>query len=627
MSSREVAETLDFQAEITQLLDLMIHSLYSTKDIFLRELISNASDAIDRLRFAALSDERLYEGDTAYQIQVSYDPAARTITIVDNGIGMTRDEVVEHIGTIARSGTKAFLQSLTGDQQRDAHLIGQFGVGFYSAFVVADRVTLTTRHAGLPTATGTRWESEGKGSYTITTADVPVRGTQITLHLRDGEDDLLDGARLRTIIRTYSDHIVVPILMPSEEPDATAPEQVNQAAALWTRPKATITPEEYAACYRNLTHDFDDPLLTIHSRMEGTLEYTLLLFIPTEAPFDLWQRDRQHGVKLYVRRVFILEDTAHLLPSYLRFIRGLIDSNDLPLNVSRELLQQNRLIDQMRSTAVKKILGALTELAEQDAAKYATFWEAFGRAFKEGLVEERTQGSTLLPLLRFASTADATGTQATALAQYRERMRPGQNTIYYVIADSYTAASESPLLEVFRQKGVEVLLLTDPVDAFIETSLREFEGVPFHSVARGAIDLSAIAPLETNDTPQQDAPAPVDDAVLPRMAEVLSEAVKEVRATTRLTTSPACLVNDEQALDPALARLLKANGQAVPETRLILEINLAHPIVRRMAEATDTQRFAEWAQLLYEQAILTRGDQLVHPARFVERLNTLLTEA
>ena len=625
MSSVGERETLGFQAEITQLLDIMIHSLYSNKEIFLRELISNASDAIDRLRFAALSDDRLYEEDTDYQIRVSVDAHARTITISDNGIGMSRDEVIEHIGTIARSGTKEFLQALTGDQQKDAHLIGQFGVGFYSAFVVADSVTLITRHAGLAPGEGARWESDGRGSYTIEPFEKLARGTTITLHLRDGEDDLLSGYRLREIIRKYSDHIVVPILMPAEGQDANGDEQVNRASALWTRPRGEITPEEYAEFYRNVTHDFDEPLITIHSRMEGKLEYTLLLFIPTEAPFDLWNRERRHGVKLYVRRVFIMDDAEKLMPGYLRFVRGIIDSDDLPLNVSRELLQQSRVIDQMRTNAVKKVLSSLGDLAGNDPEKYATFWRQFGRAFKEGLAEDVPNRETLIPLLRFASTAGNGEAQQVALDQYVERMKAGQTQIYYLTAESYAAASESPLLEIFRQKGVEVLLLTDPIDYLIESALTEYKSFTIQSISRGSVDLGAIAAPATEDD-HSDEPAASTD-LLGRVKAALGEAVKDVRASSRLTTSPACLVNDEQDLDPTLVRLLKANGQQVPMSRPILELNLSHPVVRRVEGESDSQRFADWAQLLYEQSVLSRGDQLDHPAKFVARLNALLAGA
>ncbi len=685
-------ETLGFQAEITQLLDLMIHSLYSNKEIFLRELISNASDAIDRLRFAALSDEQLYEGDTDFKIRVSVDKAARTITIADDGIGMTRDEVIEHIGTIAKSGTREFLKSLTGDQQRDAHLIGQFGVGFYSSFVVADRVTLLTRHAGLQPDEAVLWESDGRGEYTITMTEKHARGTTVTLHLREGEDDLLDGYRLRSIIRKYSDHIVVPILMPAEG-DASegaadegaedegalsrGEEQVNSASAIWTRPRSEITQAEYTEFYRHVAHDYGEPLVTIHSKLEGAQEYTLLLFVPSEAPFDLWQRDQRHGVKLYVKRIFIMDDAEQLMPSYLRFVRGIVDSSDLPLNVSRELLQQNRLVEQMRATATKRVLSALADLAQQQTAalaqaaqtaaatedatgagpagdedqpdasspatdgddaqstgpasnageKYSIFWRQFGRVLKEGLGEDRANRDQLLELVRFASTFTADARQEVALAQYVARMKPGQQKIYFLTAETHQAASQSPLLEVFRQKGIEVLLLSDPVDFLLEAQLQDYQGHSFQSVARGALDLDGI----TGDTPAEDSATPAPDAsataaLTQRLRAALGRLVKEVRLSTRLTTSPACLVNDTNDLDPNLIRLLKSAGQEVPQSTPILEINARHALIQKLAGEEREDRFAQWAQLLYEQSVLSRGDQLEDPVGFVQRMNMLLVD-
>src|SRR6266496_1560800 len=503
----------------------MIHSLYSNKEIFLRELISNASDAIDHLRFATLSDETLHENDVDPKIYVAYDKDARTITVSDNGIGMNREEVVEHIGTIAKSGTREFFQSLTGDQQKDASLIGQFGVGFYSSFVVADRVTLITRRAGLTPEQGVRWESDGQGEYTLETVTKDARGTDVILHLREGEDDLLSGYRLREIIRKYSDHIMVPIMMKSEDKEKQGEdEQVNRASALWTRPKSEISEDEYKELYRHISHDFGDPLAYVHSRMEGAYEYILLLYIPERAPFDLWMRDRRHGVKLYVRRVFIMDDAEQLMPGYLRFIRGVVDSNDLPLNVSREILQHNKLIEMIRSNAVKKVLGMLTDLVVNDEQKYAIFWKEFGRAFKEGLAEDSGNRETIAKLLRFASTASANETQDISLETYVARMKEGQDKIYYNIADSYVAAKDSPLLEVFKKKGIEVLLLSDPVDYILEPELSEFNGIQFQSVSRGAVDLGKLED-EQEKQEQQKAAGEFKDLV-ERVKTVLGEKVK-----------------------------------------------------------------------------------------------------
>ena len=619
-------ETLGFQAEVKQLLDLMIHSLYSNKEIFLRELISNASDAIDRLRFAMLSDESLHENDSELQIRVAYDKDARTITVTDNGIGMGRDEVAEQIGTIAKSGTREFFQSLTGDQQKDAHLIGQFGVGFYSAFVVADKVTLTTRRAGLAPEEGVRWESNGQGEYTLETVEKPVRGTEVVLHLREGEDELLDGYRLRSIIRKYSDHITVPILMKVEDKDKEEEERVNRASALWTRPKNQISEEEYTEFYKHIGHDFDEPLAYVHSRMEGTQEYILLLYIPSRAPFDLWNRDSRHGVKLYVRRVFIMDDAEQLMPTYLRFVRGIVDSNDLPLNISREILQHNRMIDTIRSNAVKKILGQLTDLATKDKEKYATFWQAFGRVLKEGLAEDHGNQETIVKLLRFASTYSSSETQDVSLEDYVARMKEGQDKIYYLIAESFAAAKDSPLLEIFKKKGVEVLLLSDPVDFLLEGEIREFQGTTLQSVSRGEIDLSKLKVEEEEKEEQQESAGETQE-LLERLKTVLDEKVKEVRLTTRLTTSPACLVVGEYDMDPNLQRLLKASGQTIPSAKPILEINVHHPIILKLRDEGDEKRFADWAFVLFDQSVLSLGEKLDDPINFVNRLNGLLAEA
>ena len=617
-------ETLGFQAEVTQLLDLMVHSLYSNKEIFLRELISNASDAIDRLRFEALSDETLNEGDTDLKIHVAYDKDARTITVSDNGIGMSREEVIEHIGTIAKSGTREFLKSLTGDQQKDANLIGQFGVGFYSSFVVADRVTLTTRRAGVDPQQGVRWESDGRGEYSIETVEKASRGTEVVLHLREGEDELLNGHRLRTIIRKYSDHITFPIMMKVEEKDKDEEEQVNRASALWARPKSEISQEEYNEFYKHVAHDFSDPLAYVHSRMEGAYEYILLLYIPSQAPFDLWNRERRHGVKLYVRRVFIMDDAEQLMPGYLRFVRGIVDSNDLPLNISREILQHNKLIEMIRSNAVKKVLGMLTDLSANDEQKFATFWKEFGRVLKEGLAEDAGNRESIAKLLRFATSTSTNETQDVSLETYIARMKEGQDKIYYNIADSYDAAKDSPLLEVFKKKGIEVLLLSDPVDYILEPELSEFNGIQFQSVSRGAVDLGKMEDEEEKE--EQQKVAGEFKELVEHVKTVLGEKVKDVRTTTRLTSSPACLVVDEYGIDPGLERLLKAAGQNVPASIPIMEINPYHPIILKMKSESDEQRFSDWSWILFDQSVLSLGEQLENPVKFVNRLNDLLTQ-
>jgi molecular chaperone HtpG len=623
MTTETQKETLGFQAEVRQLLDLMIHSMYSNKEIFLRELISNASDAIDHLRFDALSDASLYEKDTDFKIRVSYDKEARTVTVADNGIGMTRAEVVDNIGTIAKSGTREFFQSLTGDQQKDANLIGQFGVGFYSSFVVADRVTVTTRRAGLPIEEGVRWESDGQGEYTLETVERPSRGTEVVLHLREDEEDLLNGYRLRTIIRKYSDHIMLPIVMKVEAEDKDEDEVVNKASALWTRSKSEISEQEYNEFYKHVAHDFTDPLAYVHSRMEGTLEYTLLLYIPSRAPFDMWTPEFHHGVKLYVRRVFIMDDAEKLMPRFLRFVRGVIDSNDLPLNVSRELLQQNRMIDTIRSNSIKKVLGLLSDLAANNQEKYTTFWQEFGRVLKEGLLEDHANYDTLVNLLRFATTTSGSEKQDVSLEDYVSRVKEGQDKIYYIVADSYAAAKDSPLLEIFKKKGIEVLLLSEPVDLLMTSELRDFKDLQFQSVSKGEVDLSKLEDEEEKAEQQKSADEAKD--LLTRLKTVLDERVKDVRTTNRLTTSPACLVVDTYGIDPSLKRLLQSAGQHVPEDKPILEINPQHPIVLRIKDEADEQRFANWAHVLFDQSVLSSGEQLTNPVSFVSRLNDLLT--
>ena len=624
-------ETLGFQAEVKQILDLMIHSLYSNKEIFLRELISNASDAVDKLRFEAISDNGLYENDAELRIRVAVDKAARTITVSDNGIGMSRDEVIQNIGTIARSGTREFFKSLTGDQARDANLIGQFGVGFYSSFIVADRVTLLTRRAGAPAGEAVRWQcdmGEAAGEYTIEPATKEGRGTEVTLHLREGEDDLLDGFRLRALIRKYSDHIAVPILMAKEEwdkekneyRDTGETETVNQANALWTRPRSEIKDEQYIEFYKHVGHDLDPPLAWTHNRVEGRHEYTQLLYIPARAPFDLWDRDHRRGLKLYVRRVFIMDDASQLLPAYLRFVRGIVDSNDLPLNVSREILQQNRDIEAIRAGSTKRVLDLLADLAENDREKYATFWKEFGLVLKEGVVEDHANKERVAKLLRFSTTHDDNEDPRVSLADYVARMKEGQDTIYYVTADTFRAARNSPHLEIFRKRGIEVLLLHERIDEWLVTNLGEFDGRKLVSVARGELDLGKIGTEE--EKKEQEAAAGEHAALVDKLKGVLGEKVKDVRVSTRLTESPSCLVADVRDMGGNLARILKAAGQKVPDAKPILEINPGHPIVKRLAPGD--ARLADWANLLFDQALLAEGGQLEDPAEFVKRTNDLM---
>ncbi len=620
MTTATQKETLGFQAEVKQLLRLMIHSLYSNKEIFLRELISNASDACDKLRFEALSDAALYEGDAELKIRIAYDKDARTITISDNGVGMSRNEVIEHIGTIARSGTREFLDRLTGDQSKDAHLIGQFGVGFYSAFIVADKVTLITRRAGLGAEHGVSWESAGEGDYTLETVTKPGHGTDVILHLREGEDEFLADWRLQSIVRKYSDHITLPILMRLEGKDAD--EAINQANALWARPKAEITEEQYTEFYKHVAHDFEPALAHVHSKVEGKQEYTLLLYVPGHAPFDLWDRDQQHGIKLYVRRVFIMEDVDKLMPHYLRFVRGVIDSNDLPLNVSREILQHSRDIDTIRAGATKKVLGMLEEMAANDAEKYAQCWKEFGRVLKEGVGEDFANKERIAKLLRFSTTQDDSETQQASLADYVARMKDGQDKIYYVTADSFAAAKNSPHLEIFRKKGVEVLLLSDRVDEWMVSNLPEFEGKSLQSVAKGELDLGALEDVEEKKAREQESDAFKDFTA--KMLASLGEQVKEVRISHRLTDSPACLVVDAQGMGMNLERMLKAAGQNVPLSKPILEVNPQHPLVTMLKEESDAGCFGDLSQILLDQALLAEGGQLEDPAGFVKKLNGLM---
>jgi molecular chaperone HtpG len=619
MSDTTTRETLGFQAEVTQLLHLMVHSLYGNKEIFLRELISNASDAADKLRFEAMTDGALYEKDPDPKIRVSYDAAARTITVSDNGIGMSRQEVIDHIGTIAKSGTKEFLARLTADAAQGAHLIGQFGVGFYSSFIVSDRVTLTTRRGGLTPEHGVRWESSGEGDYTIETVNKESRGTDVVLHLRPEEDELLSGARLRGILRKYSDHITVPIFMKKEKGDED--EQINQASALWARPKSEITEEQYHEFYKHVAHDFEPPLAYTHAKVEGRHEFTQLFFIPQRAPFDLFDRDHRHGIRLYVRRVFIMDDAEQLLPAYLRFVRGIVDSSDLPLNVSREILQQSRDVETIRAASIKRLLGLLEDLAEHHPDKYKTFWTEFGTVLKEGAAEDHANRERIARLLRCASTRGETEEQSVSLAEYISRMKEGQEAIYFITADGFAAAKNSPHLEIFRKLGVEVLLLYDRVDEWVVSMLTEFGGKPLKSVSKGGLDLGKLGE-EEKDAEKKDA----DDykPLVDRIQAALKDRASEVRVTNRLTDSPACLVTDEHGISTNLERMLKQAGRTVPELRPVLEINPRHPIVQRLKDETDDQRFEDWSRILFDQATLAEGGQLDDPAAFVKRLNDVL---
>ncbi len=622
-------ETLGFQTEVKQLLQLMIHSLYSNKEIFLRELISNASDAADKLRFEALSDNALWENDTDLKIRIDYDKDARTITIADNGIGMTRQEVIEHIGTIAKSGTRQFFENLSGDQARDTNLIGQFGVGFYSAFLVADKVTLCTRKAGLGAEHGVRWESSGEGDYTLEMMEKNTRGTEIVLHLRKENEDMLSSYQLKSIIRKYSDHITLPIVMKKEEWDAETQttvvkeedDIVNQASALWARPKSEISQEQYDEFYKHVSHDYEAPLAHIHAKVEGKQEYTELLYVPARAPFDLWDREQHHGIKLYVRRVFIMEDAKQLMPAYLRFIRGVIDANDLPLNVSREILQESKDIDTIRAGSVKKVLGMLEDLAQNQPDKYTTFWKEFGQVLKEGLGEDFSNKERIAKLLRFASTHNDTDVQNVTLSDYVSRMKDGQDTIYYVTADSFAAAKNSPHLEFFRSKGVEVLLLSERVDEWMISHLTEFDGKKLQSVAKGDLDLDKLADEEEKKEQASEAEAFKDLAE--KIKTALGDQVKDVRITHRLTSSPACLVAGEHDISGNLERMLKAAGQQVPNTKPILEINPKHGLLQRLKTQEDDAKFNDWSHLLFDQALLAEGGQLEDPATFVQRLNAL----
>jgi len=623
-------ETHQFQTEVNQLLKLMIHSLYSNQEIFLRELISNASDACDKLRFEALTDGALMESDTALKIRIGFDKEANTVTLTDNGIGMSRDEVIANIGTIANSGTQKFLESLSGDQAKDANMIGQFGVGFYSAFVVADRVTLTTRRAGTAVSEAVSWDSTGSGEYTLESVERETCGTEVVLHLREECSEFADGWRLRSIIKKYSDHITFPVVMLSEpapaaegeEPEEPKDETINDASALWTRSKNDISDDEYKAFYKHVSHDFEDPLLWNHSRVEGKLEYTSLLYVPSKAPFDLWERDSTHGLKLFVQRVFIMEDAEKLMPRYLRFVRGLVDSSDLPLNVSREILQSNKVIDSIRSGSVKKVLGMLKKTAKKDPEVYQTFWDQFGQVLKEGPGEDFANREEIAALLRFSSTNDDAEAQTTSLDAYIERMKEGQEKIYYITADSFSAAKNSPHLELLRKKEIEVLLMSDRVDEWMMSFIQEYSGKKLVSVAKGELDLDEI---ETPaDKEIQEATEERAKDLLERITTSLGDKVESVKVSHRLTSSPACLVLKEQDMALHMQQLMKQAGHDLPESKPTLEINPTHPVLERMNGESDEAQFGEWASLLLDQAVLAEGGSLKDPAAFVQRLNGML---
>ena len=624
MTTETQKETLEFQAEVRQLLGLMIHSLYSNKEIFLRELISNASDACDKLRFEALSNDALYDGDSDLRLRVQFDKEARTVTVSDNGIGMSREEVMDNIGTIAKSGTRQFFESLTGDQGKDVELIGQFGVGFYSSFIVADKVTLTTRRAGAAANEAVQWVSSGEGDYTLEVVDKESRGTEVVLHLRDGEDEFLEDYRLRSIITRYSDHISLPIEMVSaEEGKENEFEAVNSASALWKRPRKDISEDEYKEFYKHVAHDFGEPMAWSHNQVEGTQCYTSLLYIPKQAPFDLYDRDRRHGIKLYVRRVFIMDDAENLMPQYLRFVRGLVDSDDLPLNVSREILQKNKFIDSIRAASVKKVLGLLESMAGSEPEKYAEFWGQYGAVIKEGPAEDYANRERIAKLLRFASTHNNSDAQDVTLEDYIGRMKDGQEKIYYITSDSYTAACNSPHLEVFRKKGIEVLLMHDRVDEWLVSHLAEFDGKSLVSVAKGDLDLGKL-----QDKDEEEAAKKVEDEhkdFIKRIQDALGDDVSEVRISHRLTDSPSCLVLGAHEMPVHMQQIMKQAGHDLPDSKPALEVNPEHALVKRMEQETDDGRFGEWSRLLFEQAMLSEGGQLEDPVAFVKRTNSLLT--
>jgi len=617
-------ETLGFQTEVKQMLHLMIHSLYSNKEIFLRELISNASDACDKLRFEGLNNDGLYEGDPELKVSIEFDSEANTVTISDNGIGMNRDEVIENLGTIAKSGTSAFLQQLSGDEKKDAHLIGQFGVGFYSSFIVADKVEVLTRRAGSDSKEAILWTSSGEGDFTIETAEKAGRGTQITLHLKADEKEFADGFRLRNLVKKYSDHIAVPVEMLKEhhgEEEAPAEpewEAVNSAKALWVRSKSEVNDDEYQEFYKHIAHDYDDALTWSHNKVEGTLEYTSLLYVPKRPPFDLWNREGNRGLKLYVQRVFIMDDAEQFLPPYLRFIKGVVDSNDLPLNVSREILQENASIASMRSALTKRILDMLKKLAKKDPEQYQTFWDGFGQVLKEGPADDFANKEKIAELFRFASTKGDDDKQTVSLDAYLERAEESQDKIYYLTAENYLTASRSPHLEVFRKKGIEVLLLTDRVDEWMISHLSEFKGKTFEDITKGDIA------LDETDKAEQEKAEKENESLISRIKEVLGEKVEDVRISNRLTDSAACLVVGKDDMGMQMRRMLEAAGQALPEAKRVLEINPEHPLIVKMDQQADEDRFKEMAEIIFEQSQLAEGSQLQDPAGYVDRINKLL---
>lgn len=633
MTAEATKETRGFETEAKQLLHLMIHSLYSNKEIFLRELISNASDAADKLRFEALKNDELFEGDSDLRIRVEFDKKAKTITISDNGIGMNREEVIENLGTIAKSGTAQFLQSLSGDQKKDSQLIGQFGVGFYSSFIVADRVEVLTRRAGLPADQAIHWESAGEADYTLEPAEKATRGTTVILHLKKGEEEFADGWRLRSIIKKYSDHISLPIVMAKEdygqdkkEDKAEEPQEetVNRATALWTRSRSEISDEEYKEFYKHISHDFSDPLDWSHNRVEGKLDYTSLLYVPSRAPFDLYNREASRGLKLYVHRTFIMDDAEQFLPMYLRFIKGVVDSNDLSLNVSREILQKDPNIDTMRGALTKRVLDMLAKLAKKKPEDYAAFWKEFGQVLKEGPAEDYTNREKIAKLLRFSSTHTDKPEQDQSIEDYVARMKEGQEKIYYIVAENFKTAKNSPHLEVFRKKGIEVLLLSDRVDDWLMGHLQEFDGKPLQDVGKGALDLGELESEEDKKT--QEKTEKKFKKLTERMQDLLKDDVEAVRVTHRLTNSPACLVVGEHDMGAQMRRLLESAGQTVPESKPTIEINPEHPLVQKLDKESDEGRFEDLARILFEQAQLAEGGSLHDPAAYVNRLNKLLLE-
>lgn len=629
-------ESFSFQTEVKELLHLMIHSLYSNKEIFLRELISNASDAADKLRYCAYANPKLYEDDPDLKVWVDFDPKNRTITIKDNGIGMSREEIIKNLGTIAKSGTREFLSTLTGDRAKDSKLIGQFGVGFYSSFIVADKVTVVSRKAGEPIENATKWISEGKGEYELETVKKSTRGTEITLHLKEGEDELLNSWHLRHLISKYSDHIDLPVIMKKEKPldeenqkddkviEIPEEEIVNKANALWALAKQEISDEQYKEFYKHIAHDFEDPLVWSHNKVEGKLEYTSLLYIPKRAPFDLWHPGKARGLKLYVQRVFIMDEVEQFLPNYLRFTKGIIDSKDLPLNVSREILQSNKVIDSIRSALTKKVLSMLSSLAKNDAEKYQTFWKEFGQVLKEGPAEDFANKESIAKLLRFASTNTDKEDQNVSLEEYVARMQKDQDKIYYVAADTFNAAKNSPHLEIFRKKGIEVLLLSDRVDEWLMAHLTEFNSKKIQSVAKGGLELGNLEDKAEKEKQEQNNKE-LEKTIL-KIKEILKDEVKDVRLTSRLVDSPACIVVDEHDMTPQMERIMRAAGQAIPTAKPILELNPTHPMITRLNDEKNTTKFEEWTKILLDQAILSEGGQLKDPATFVKRFNSLLLQ-